>query len=58
MPPFSGLAASGAPSIMIVWPLPVSATNPIPERVFNPPVQLTVHSMIVLSKHSARSKKT
>jgi hypothetical protein len=40
------LAASGAPSIIKVWPLPVSAKNPIPERVPVLPVQLTVHSMI------------
>jgi hypothetical protein len=27
------------------WPLPVSATKPIPERVPDAPVQLTVHSI-------------
>jgi hypothetical protein len=43
------LAASGAPSIVMTWPLPVSATNPMPERVPAPPVQLTVHSMRVFS---------
>ena len=44
-PPFSGLAASGAPSMAITWPEPVSATKPMPDRVPAAPVQLTVHSM-------------
>jgi hypothetical protein len=48
-PPFSGLDASGAPSIINTWPLPVSATNPMPERVPDAPVQLTVHSILVNS---------
>src|SRR3989344_1489008 len=47
-PPLAGLAASGAPSIVKTWPLPVSATKPMPERVPVPPVQLTVHSMVYL----------
>jgi hypothetical protein len=44
-PPFSGRASSGAPSMASTWPLPVSATKPMPERVPAAPVQLTVHSM-------------
>ena len=44
-PPSSGRAASGAPSMAITWPEPVSATKPMPERVPAAPVQLTVHSM-------------
>jgi hypothetical protein len=32
--------------MVMVWPLPVSATNPMPERVPRAPVQLTVHSML------------
>jgi hypothetical protein len=32
----------------ITWPLPVSATNPMAERVPLAPVQLTVHSICVL----------
>jgi hypothetical protein len=30
-----------------VWPLPVSATKPMPDRVVKPPVQLTVHSVAI-----------
>src|SRR6218665_3089396 len=47
-PPWAGWAASGAPSIAKTWPLPVSATKPMPDRVPAPPVQLTVHSIAVL----------
>ncbi len=45
-PPLAGLAASGAPSMARTWPLPVSAMNPMPERVPEAPVQVTVHSML------------
>ncbi len=40
-----GCASSGAPSIFTIWPLPVSATKPMWERVPLAPVQLTVHFM-------------
>jgi hypothetical protein len=42
------LAASGAPSITKVWPLPVSAKKPMPERVPVAPVQVTVQTMWVI----------
>src|SRR5665647_630188 len=55
-PPFSGRAGSGAPSIVNTWPLPVSATNPIPERAPVAPVQLTVHSITLILVKSCDTK--
>src|SRR5262245_44063313 len=49
-PPFPGFAASGAPSIMRTWPVPVSATKPIADRAPELTVQLTVHSIFIDSK--------
>ncbi|MNT30003.1 hypothetical protein D3C72_1657720 [compost metagenome] len=54
-PPLAGLFASGAPSMATTWPLPVSATKPIPDRAPLAPVQVTVHSIASLQNSTAAS---
>src|SRR5258708_7839100 len=56
-PPFSGRASSGAPSIISVWPVPVSARKPMPERAPVAPVHVTVHSILVPSIKGGAANK-